>query len=99
LFLNYLGGRLAGDGIAKVVIKAATRCELHDPQSTKLEDRLGPHCGRVWFSAWLERNGMRREDIQELRGDAIRAAVDGYIDVEDYELRESYLAHIPQLGL
>jgi hypothetical protein len=42
---------------------------------------------------------MRREDIQELRGDAIRAAVDGYIDVEDYELRESYLAHIPQLGL
>jgi hypothetical protein len=50
-------------------------------------------------TTWLWRAGCPRRCIQELRGDAIRAAVDGYIDVEDYELRESYLTYIPQLGI
>lgn len=99
LFLSFLGGRLSGDGIANLIKKHATRCGLHDPGSAKLEDRLGPHCGRVWCSAWLERSGMRREDIQELRGDAHREAIDIYLRKDMKKLKESYLAHIPQLGI
>ena len=40
-----------------------------------------------------------REFIQELRGDVRREAIDIYDHIDKKELRESYLAHIPQLGI
>jgi integrase/recombinase XerD len=42
---------------------------------------------------------MPREFIQELRGDARKEAIDIYDHIDRKELRESYLAHIPQLGI
>jgi integrase/recombinase XerD len=39
------------------------------------------------------------EFIQELRGDARREAIDIYYHIDMEELRRSYLAHIPQLGV
>jgi integrase/recombinase XerD len=42
---------------------------------------------------------MRRELIQELRGDARREAIDIYDHIDEKELREAYLAAIPQLGV
>jgi integrase/recombinase XerD len=42
---------------------------------------------------------MRREFIQELRGDRRKEAIDIYNYIDKKELRESYLAHIPQLGI
>jgi integrase/recombinase XerD len=45
------------------------------------------------------RAGMPREFIQELRGDVRREAIDIYYHVDMEELRRSYLAHIPQLGV
>jgi hypothetical protein len=42
---------------------------------------------------------MPREFIPELRGDARKAAIDKYDHIEEEELRGSYLAHIPQLGI
>ena len=42
---------------------------------------------------------MPREHVQELRGDARMEAMDIYYHIDEEELRKSYLAHIPQLGL
>jgi len=42
---------------------------------------------------------MKREYIQELRGDVHKEAIDIYIHIDPEKLKESYLAHIPQLGV
>jgi integrase/recombinase XerD len=42
---------------------------------------------------------MPRESIQELRGDVRKEAIDIYDHIDKRELRESYLAKIPQLGV
>lgn len=57
------------------------------------------NCFRHWFTTWLRRNGMPREFIQELRGDRRREAIDIYDHIDRAELRKTYLAYIPQLGV
>jgi hypothetical protein len=42
---------------------------------------------------------MPREYMQFLRGDAIKEAVDIYYHIDPDDVRKSYLAHIPQLGV
>ncbi|MGYP000919018562 len=42
---------------------------------------------------------MRREFIQELRGDSRREAIDIYDHIDLRELKEAYLAAIPQMGI
>jgi hypothetical protein len=42
---------------------------------------------------------MPRDFIKELRGDVRHEAIDIYNHIDKKELRESYLAHIPQLGI
>lgn len=42
---------------------------------------------------------MPREHIKELRGDSRGKAIDIYHHIDKEELKESYLAHIPNLGL
>lgn len=64
-----------------------------------LEIRFCPHCCRHWSCTHLFRAGMRREFIQELRVDSRKEAIDIYNHIDKKELRESYLAHIPQLGI
>jgi integrase/recombinase XerD len=99
LFISNEGGRLSRNSIYRVVIKAAIKVELHDPKSEKAEDRFGPHCCRHWFTTHLRRAGMSREFIQELRGDVRKEAIDIYDHIDKKELKESYLAHIPQMGI
>lgn len=99
LFINNEGGRLNRNGVYSIVIKAAERVGLHNPNSDRSEDRFSPHCCRHWFTTHLRRAGMSREFIQELRGDVRREAIDIYDHIDRKELRESYLAHIPQLGI
>jgi integrase/recombinase XerD len=99
LFLNEKNGRLGPNGVDNRVAEAAIRAGLHDPASEKLEDKFGPHCCRHWFTTHLRRAGMPREFIQELRGDARRDAIDIYDHIDKEELRKSYLAHVPQLGV
>jgi integrase/recombinase XerD len=45
------------------------------------------------------RAGMPREHVQELRGDARPDAIDIYYHIDPEELRKSYLAFMPKLGL
>lgn len=99
LFLNARGDRLDKQGVTMVVSKAAERIGLHDPKSERLEDHFGPHCCRHWLTTHLRRAGMRREFIQELRGDSRREAIDIYDHIDLKELKEAYLAAIPQLGI
>jgi len=99
LFLNHESERLARHGIYDAVVEAAQRIGLHNPASDRMEDHFSPHCCRHWFTTHLRRAGMPREFIQELRGDVRKEAIDIYDHIDKKELRESYLAHIPQLGI
>jgi integrase/recombinase XerD len=99
LFVNNEGGRLNRNGVYLAVTKAAEFVGLHNPNSDRTEDHFSPHCCRHWFTTHLRRAGMSREFIQELRGDVRREAIDIYDHIDRKELRESYLAHIPQLGI
>lgn len=99
LFINEQGGRLKRHGVSHAVTKHAERIGLHNPKSKKIEDHFTPHCGRHWFTTHLRRNGMRREFIKELRGDARNEAIDIYDHIDKKELKRAYLAAIPMLGI
>ncbi|MGD0952662.1 MAG: tyrosine-type recombinase/integrase [Methanotrichaceae archaeon] len=99
LFLNNKSFRLGNGGVDAVVSEAAMRVSLHDPKSDRFEDKFTPHCCRHWFTTHLRRAGMPREFIQELRGDLRKEAIDIYDHIDIKELRDSYLAHIPKLGV
>jgi integrase/recombinase XerD len=99
LFVNNDGDRLNRNGVYTAVIKAAERIGIHNPNSDRSEDHFSPHCCRHWFTTHLRRAGMPREFIQELRGDVRKEAIDIYDHIDKKELRESYLAHVPQLGI
>jgi len=99
LFLNQEGERLQRRGVSDVVYSAAARVGLHKPESKRIEEHFSPHCMRHWFTTHLRRAGMRREFIQELRGDSRREAIDIYDHIDLKELKEAYLAAIPQLGI
>jgi integrase/recombinase XerD len=99
LFLSNMDNRLERTGISHMVVKNAERVGLHNPNSDRMEDHFSPHCCRRWFTTHLRRAGMPREFIQELRGDVRKEAIDIYDHIDKKELRESYLAHIPQLGI
>lgn len=99
LFVNERGRRLQRHGVSDAVTKHAIRVGLHDPSSKRVEDHFTPHCCRHWFTTNLRRNGMRRELIKELRGDARREAMDIYDHIDKKELKRAYLAAIPVLGI
>ena len=99
LFINSMGERLNRHGVYDAVTNTAKRVGIHKPNSDRMEDHFSPHCCRHWFTTHLRRAGMPREFIQELRGDVRKEAIDIYDHIDKKELRESYLAHIPQLGI
>jgi integrase/recombinase XerD len=99
LLINAKSNRLGGTGVYDIVAKAAKRVGLNDLESNNPSDHFFPHCCRHWFTTHLRRAGMPREFIQELRGDVRKDAIDIYDHIDKKELRESYLAHIPQLGI
>ena len=99
LFISKKGTRMTNRSIEIIIEKHAERIGLHDPTSGRLEDRFTPHCCRHWFVTHLLRASMSRDFVKELRGDTRGEAIDIYNHIDPKELRESYLAHIPQLGI
>jgi len=99
LFVGERGQRLERHGVYDIVTKYAERVGLHDPKSKKVEDHFTPHCCRHWFTTHLRRNGLSREYLKELRGDARKEAVDIYDHIDRKELRRAYLAAVPLLGV
>jgi integrase/recombinase XerD len=98
LFLSKIGTRITKRTVENSIEKHAERLSLHKP-GTRLEDRFTPHCCRHWFVTHLLRAGMSRDFVKELRGDARGEAIDIYNHIDKKELKESYLAHVPQLGI
>jgi integrase/recombinase XerD len=99
LFLSTWGFRISRNDVYLVVVNAAERVGLHDPNSDRMEDHFSPHCARHWNTTYLLRAGMKREYVQWLRGDAIKEAVDIYFHIDPKDVQEAYLAAIPQLGI
>jgi integrase/recombinase XerD len=99
LFISKMGCRISKKPIEAMIEKHAERVGLHDSTSKRLEDRFTPHCCRHWFVTHMLRAGMPRDFVKELRGDTRGEAIDIYNHIDRKELRESYLAHIPQLGI
>jgi integrase/recombinase XerD len=101
LFVSYIDkkARLNRNGVGYIFVKWAERAGLHDSRSKKLEDHFTAHCCRHWFVTVLKRAGMPREFIQELRGDKRKEAIDIYDHIDMEDIRRSYLASIPLLGV
>ncbi|MEE9505960.1 MAG: tyrosine-type recombinase/integrase, partial [Thermoplasmata archaeon] len=99
LFVGEHGTRLCTHSVYQIVTKHAGRLGIHDSESEDLEGRFTPHCFRHWFTTMLRRGGMRRELIQELRGDSRKDAIDIYDHIDPEELQRENLRCIPALGL
>jgi integrase/recombinase XerD len=100
LFVSYQHGeRIHRNTIYRNFTSWGEKAGLHNPKSDRLEDHFTPHCCRHWFTTHLRRAGMPREFIKELRGDKRTEAMDIYDHIDMEELRRSYLAHIPKLGI
>jgi len=101
LFVSYIDRkkRLDDNGVWSSFVKWATLAGLHNPDSERIEDHFTPHCCRHWFTTHLMRAGMPREYIKWLRGDALTDAMDIYNHIDPEDVRKSYLACIPKLGI
>lgn len=99
LFIGVPGNRLGRTRVFEIARDAAERVGLHDPNSDRPEDHFSPHCCRHWFTTHLIRSGMPRDYIKWLRGDAIVEAIDIYNHIDPEDVKRSYMAHIPMLGV
>ena len=99
LFIGVRGDRLEARGVDYVIQSHALRLGLHDPTSDNLEDHFTSHCFRHWLTTNLALSGMPRHFIKEIRGDANRDAVDGYIHITPKQLKEAYINYVPHLGI
>jgi len=99
LFISKTGTRITIKSIEILIEKHAEHVGLHNPQASRLDERFTPHCCRHWFVTHMLRAGMSRDFVKELRGDTRGEAIDIYNHIDKKELKESYLAHIPQLGV
>ena len=99
LFISKIGTRITKRSIEKLTEQHAGRLGLHEGKAGRLEERFTPHCCRHWFVTHLLRAGMSRDFVKELRGDTRGEAIDINNHIDKKELKESYLAHVPQLGI
>ncbi len=100
LFIGEKGKRVGRNIVYKLVTEAAERVGLHDPESENPLDHFTPHCCRHFFTTHLLRNGMPREYVKELRGDArSKDSIDVHYHIDREDLRRSYLGCVPELGL
>lgn len=99
LFISTKGMRLRAAGVDELVREAARRVGLYDDDSVKLEDKFTPHCRRHWNATRLLRSGTPREFVKWLRGDTGKEAIDIYGRINPDDVRKSYLAYMPYLGV
>lgn len=99
LWISSWGKKVDYGALAYVTLKASLHLGLHHPESPRMEDHFSAHCCRHWFSTHLFRAGMEERYISWLRGDAPKGSIGQYIHIDPEDVRRSYLAHIPQLGI
>jgi integrase/recombinase XerD len=86
-------------GVYDAVTVWAKQKGYYNTNSDANMDHFSPHNLRHCFTTYLLENGMMREYVKELRGDARKDAVDLYNHIPSESLREAYLAAMPQFGL
>ncbi len=96
LFIFPTGSRIHKDEPNRIIAKYGCKLGFHDPRG-QLNTRASPHCLRHFFTTILRRNNMRREFIQELRGDKRKETIDIYDHIDLSELREAYDKAVPKL--
>jgi len=99
LFISTRKQRISPREIELLTRKHAARVGLHDPASEKLADRFTPHCCRHWLVTHLLRAGMSRDHVKWIRGDAMKESIDIYYHIDAEDVRKSYMAYVPQLGI
>ena len=99
LFYGRDGDRLQRNGVYMAVTQWAKKTGIFDVNSKQNHHHFSPHNFRHCFTTYLLENGMPREYVQELRGDAHKDAVDIYNHISPEKLREAYLLAMPQFGL
>lgn len=100
LFTNTQGGRLNRNGVYNAVTLWAEKFEIHDRSSDRLEHHFSPHNLRHCFTTYLKDNGIDKDYLKELRGDARKEAVDIYDhSITKEDLRKAYLAAMPYFGV
>lgn len=100
LLISNKNKRMKPESVNDAVTEAALRVGLHNSaHNDKLDDKFTAHCCRHWQATHLLRAGMPREYVKWLRGDAMREAIDVYNHINPEDVRKSYLAHVPQLGI
>jgi integrase/recombinase XerD len=99
LFISTRKQRISAREIEVLTRKHASRVGLHDPNSEKLADRFTPHCCRHWLVTHLLRAGMSRDHVKWIRGDAMKESIDIYYHIDAEDVRKSYMAYVPQLGI
>jgi integrase/recombinase XerD len=99
LFISSRKQRLSGGEVEELTKKHAARVGLHNPDSKKQADRFTPHCCRHWLVTHLLRAGMSRDHVKWIRGDAMKESIDIYYHIDPEDVRKSYMAYVPQLGI
>jgi integrase/recombinase XerD len=98
LFVTYRG-RISMTAVNNALLKPALRLGIHDIKSHDMEHHFSAHCCRHFLVTALLRSGMKREYVRWIRGDAIRDAMDIYYHIDPEDVKKSYLAHVPLLGI
>ena len=98
LFVNSHGRRMGRNGIYARFVAAAQANGLHDPNGPT-HRRFTPHCARHCFTRWLRKTGMPDHVIAHLRGDAESSMVDVYDQLDPEDVRTTYRAYMPRLGV
>jgi len=99
LFVGDYGGRMNKNSVYEAVTKWTKRYGLYNTKSDKIEEHFSCHNFRHCFSTYLRRNGMRKDYIQELRGDKRTEIIDIYTHIDKNDLKREYLATIPKLDV
>jgi integrase/recombinase XerD len=99
LFIGEYGRRMNKNNVYDAVVRWSCRFGLHDAKSKKLEDHFSPHNLRHCFSTYLQRGGMPREFVKELRGDKRGEIIDIYTHIDRDELRRAYLSAMPRFDI
>lgn len=98
LFTGSGGGRIHKNELLSRFTEHAAALDLHVPGG-KTKDKFTPHCCRHWFTTWLRRAKMNPAHVAWLRGDKESSTQSIYNHIDREEVRQEYLALIPQLGI
>jgi integrase/recombinase XerD len=99
LFVGEYGRRMNKNNVYDAVVRWTKRLGLYDTKTDRIEDHFSVHNLRHCFSTYMQRAGMPRDFIKELRGDKRNEIIDIYTHIDRDELRRSYLSTVPQFGV